>query len=106
MLYSKRWGWSNMAENVKLYRLIGSDRKEYLSHEKGQFGGHTGTKVYGHMDCPAAMRALNGPLRDVYIQHRVFFEDEVTAIAAGFRPCGACLRKKYKQWKTEHPAEK
>ena len=95
-----------MAGEAKLYRLIGPDGKEYLSPEKGQYGGHTGTKVYGRMDCPAAMRALNGPLRDVYIQHRVFFKDEATALAAGFRPCGACLREKYKQWKAEHSAEK
>ena len=94
-----------MAEEVKLYRLIGRDGKEYLSPEKGQYGGHTGTKVYGRMDCPAAMRALNGPLRDVYIQHRVFFKDEATALAAGYRICGACLREKYKQWKAEHPAK-
>lgn len=65
-----------MTKEVKQYRLIGPDGKEYLSSEKGQFGGHTGTKVYGRMDCPAAMRALNSPLRDVYIQHRVFFKDE------------------------------
>lgn len=91
-----------MAEEMKLYKLIDKDGKEYLSPEKGQYGGHTGTKVYGRMDCSAAMRALKGPLRNVYIQHRVFFKDEETALAAGFRPCGACLREKYKQWKIEH----
>lgn len=91
-----------MPEEVKLYRLTGPDGKEYLSNEKGQYGGHTRTKVYGCMDCPAVMRALNGPLRDVYIQHRVFFKGEATALAAGFRPCGACLREKYKQWKAGH----
>jgi methylphosphotriester-DNA--protein-cysteine methyltransferase len=29
----------------------------------------------------------------------VFFADEETAIAAGFRPCGACQREKYRAWK-------
>jgi methylphosphotriester-DNA--protein-cysteine methyltransferase len=29
----------------------------------------------------------------------VFFADEETAIAAGFRPCGACLRDRYREWK-------
>jgi len=28
--------------------------------------------------------------RGGYIQHRVFFADEATAIAAGYRPCAAC----------------
>ena len=26
--------------------------------------------------------------------------DEAAAIAAGFRPCGACLRERYADWKT------
>ena len=29
-------------------------------------------------------------------RHRVFFKDESVAIAAGYRPCGACLREKYR----------
>jgi methylphosphotriester-DNA--protein-cysteine methyltransferase len=29
---------------------------------------------------------------------RVFFADEKTALAAGFRPCGNCLREKYKEY--------
>jgi methylphosphotriester-DNA--protein-cysteine methyltransferase len=29
----------------------------------------------------------------------VFFADERTAIAAGYRPCGACLRAEYREWK-------
>lgn len=88
-----------MAENNKLYTLIGRDGKPFLSPEKGKFGGNRSTKVYGRMDCPAALRALNLDSRDVYIKNRVFFPDEATALAAGFRPCGTCLRERYKQWK-------
>jgi methylphosphotriester-DNA--protein-cysteine methyltransferase len=33
--------------------------------------------------------------------HRVFFADEATAIAAGYRPCGACLRERYAEWKVQ-----
>jgi hypothetical protein len=29
----------------------------------------------------------------------VFFKDESVAIAAGYRPCGACLRETYREWK-------
>jgi methylphosphotriester-DNA--protein-cysteine methyltransferase len=32
-------------------------------------------------------------------RHRVFFKDESVAIAAGYRPCGACLRSKYREFK-------
>ena len=31
-----------------------------------------------------------------YVQYRVFFKDEETAIAAGYRPCGICMKEKYK----------
>lgn len=88
-----------MAEKEKLYTLIGRDGKPFLSPEKGKFGGNRSTKVYGRMDCPAALRALSLDSRDVYIKNRVFFPDEATALAAGFRPCGTCLRERYKQWK-------
>jgi methylphosphotriester-DNA--protein-cysteine methyltransferase len=29
----------------------------------------------------------------------VFFADEATAIAAGYRPCAGCMRAEYKEWK-------
>jgi len=56
-----------MAENNKLYTLIGRDGKPFLSSEKGEFGGNRSTKVYGRMDCPAALRALSLDSRDVYM---------------------------------------
>jgi methylphosphotriester-DNA--protein-cysteine methyltransferase len=53
--------------------------------------------VYGRLDCPVALslirRGRNRP------EYRVFFADEATAIAAGYRPCGACLREQYRAWK-------
>ena len=49
------------------------------------------------MDCPVALSLLR---RGFEPKHRVFFADEETAIAAGFRPCGACMRERYAEWKT------
>jgi hypothetical protein len=92
-----------MVENVdngrscKTYTLLGADRKFYQSETPGTYGGHRKTKVYGTMDCPAALRAL-AKYGDIKV--RVFFADEETAIEAGFRPCAACLPAKYKIWKT------
>ena len=80
----------------KTYTLMGPDKKFYKSKTPGTLGGHKKTKVYGRMDCPAALRAID---KYGYIKERVFFADEQTAVAAGFRPCGACLREKYKNWK-------
>lgn len=87
----------------KLYKLIGKDGEEYLSPEKGLLGGNRKSKVYGRMDCPAALRALRHPAREVYVQNRVFFKDEETAIAAGYRPCGACMKEQYLRWKNGDP---
>ena len=86
----------------KMYKLLGADGKTYLSEEKGEYGGNRETHVYGSLtDCPAARRALSMETRDHYIKNRVFFKDEATALAAGFRPCGSCQREKYKHYKAD-----
>jgi methylphosphotriester-DNA--protein-cysteine methyltransferase len=81
----------------KLYRLLGADRRAVLSSEPGRLGGHRKTRIYGRLDCPGAQQAIarGGP----YPQHRVFFADEATAVAAGFRPCARCLPEAYRAWK-------
>jgi hypothetical protein len=80
----------------KLYKLLGADRKLYLSESPGTLGGYRPDRIYGRLDCPSALRAL---AQGQYKRHRVFFADEVTAIAAGFRPCAKCLPDQYQLWK-------
>ena len=87
---------------MKHYRLRDGDGQEYLSDTPGRFGGHCGTKVYGRLDCPTAVRALSKG--DSYRRHRVFFADEPTAVAAGFRPCARCLPAEYKAWRASATA--
>jgi methylphosphotriester-DNA--protein-cysteine methyltransferase len=82
------------------YTLLGADRRPYQSAEPGVFGGHLSSRIYGRLDCPAALRAL---ARGGYAEHRVFFADEATALAAGHRPCGACLPERYQAWKSNTP---
>lgn len=36
-----------------------------------------------------------------YVKYRVFFKDEEAAIAAGYRPCGVCMKAEYKRWKEQ-----
>jgi hypothetical protein len=81
----------------RTYLLIGADGLELLSTTPGTLGGHGRTRVYGRLDCPVALSliARGYDLRP----HRVFFADEATAIAAGYRPCGACMREEYRRWK-------
>jgi methylphosphotriester-DNA--protein-cysteine methyltransferase len=90
----------NGANNLrtKTYRLLGADGRSYESETKGTLGGNRRLKIYGRLDCPSALRAIKrgGP----YARHRVFFANEETAIAAGYRPCAVCLPAEYKAWKT------
>jgi hypothetical protein len=81
---------------MKMYTLVGPDGKQYGSPQRGTFGGHKGLKIYGRLDCSSANRAI---AEGHYIKHRVFFVDEVTAIDAGYRPCGNCLKERYALWR-------
>jgi methylphosphotriester-DNA--protein-cysteine methyltransferase len=78
------------------YTLIGRDGKRYESAVPGAWGGHRGTKIYGRLDCASALRAI---ARGGYTRYRVFFADEETAVAAGYRPCARCRNDRYRVWK-------
>lgn len=82
----------------KVYTLIDNAGKPYKSYIPGTFGGHKKLKIYGKLDCPSALRHI---VKGNYIQHRVFFADETVAIAAGYRPCGICMKEEYKKWKAK-----
>lgn len=73
---------------TKMFTLTGADGVAYQSLVKGAFGGNRGTKVYGLMTCNTAARYLAA---GTYQKNRVFFADEATALAAGYRPCAHCM---------------
>jgi hypothetical protein len=78
------------------YVLLGGDRRPYRSATPGRFGGHRRNRIYGRLDCRTALRAIgNGG----YVAYRVFFADEPTAVAAGYRPCAVCMPDAYRAWK-------
>lgn len=81
-----------------MYHLIGKDGKPYDSETPGTLGGHRKLKIYGRLDCPSALRYI---ARGQYVAHRVFFADEETAIAAGYRPCAKCMPEAYRRWKEQ-----
>lgn len=85
-----------MVRTVKTYKLIDSNNHEYISTKKGLFGGNNKLKIYGRLDCPSALKWVS---KGYYIDHRVFFASEDDAIKAGYRPCGVCMKEKYKKWK-------
>jgi methylphosphotriester-DNA--protein-cysteine methyltransferase len=53
-------------------------------------GGNAKAHIYGRLDCRQGKRLDRAG--------RVFFADEAEAIAAGYRPCGACMKDAYKRW--------
>jgi len=81
------------------WTLIGPDGKPYKSTVPGTLGGHRKGRLYGRMDCRAALAALE---RGGYAANRVFFLNEADAKAAGYRPCAVCMPAEYAQWKAAH----
>jgi len=78
-----------------VYRLIGHDGVESESETPGTLGGHRKNKIYGRLDCAGAAYWI---ARGHYVKQRVFFADEPTAVAAGYRPCARCLPERYAEW--------
>jgi methylphosphotriester-DNA--protein-cysteine methyltransferase len=87
----------------KIFRLLAADRQFYASTTPGSLGGNARMKIYGRLDCPSANRAV--ARGNTYQKHRVFFADEATAIAAGYRPCGTCMRQQYQIWRGRQPRQ-
>lgn len=82
---------------LTLYKLVAADGSVTMSETPGTLGGHRKNRTYGRLDCKAARRALGTGTS--YAQQRVFFKDEATARAAGYRPCKVCLPDAYAAWK-------
>jgi len=80
---------------MKSYKLLAPDGSTYESEQPGALGGNSNLRLYGRLDCGSA----NAALPKGYARCRVFFADEAAAIAAGYRPCGTCLKDRYKVWK-------
>ena len=81
---------------MKTYKLIGANGKQYTSTVPGTLGGHKKNKGYGRLDCPGALHWI---AKGYYVKQRVFFANEQTAVAAGYRPCATCLPDRYALWK-------
>ena len=47
-----------MEEKRKLYKLLGPDGATYLSETPGALGGNSKGKVYGQLNCSAALNTI------------------------------------------------
>ncbi|RMI28921.1 Ada metal-binding domain-containing protein [Nocardia stercoris] len=80
----------------RTYLLLDATGRPYRSGTPGWWGGHRRSKIYGRLDCRSALRAIAA---GHYVTYRVFFADEATAVAAGYRPCAVCCPDRYRTWK-------
>ncbi len=71
--------------------LTQSQLHAFIRARQITFAGNRKLKIYGNLRCFSGQR--------MHRQQRVFLANESEAIAMGFRPCGHCLKRKYKQWK-------
>jgi metal binding Ada-like protein len=71
--------------------LTRPELSEKLKSGEIRLGGNIKLKIYGTLDCRSGKKMA--------VANRVFFASEAEALAHGFRPCGHCLRDKYRQWK-------
>jgi len=86
-----------------IWTLIGPDGEPYTSNQPGALGGHRRSRIYGRLDCPAALRAI---ARSGYVKHRVFFLTEDHARAAGYRPCAVCIQSPTRAGSPDKQAER
>lgn len=56
-----------------------------------QLAGNSKLKIFGRLTCNSGKRMKK--------ENRVFFKSETEAISLGFRPCGHCLPRQYREWK-------
>ncbi|MCE7937172.1 MAG: metal-binding protein [Chloroflexi bacterium CFX6] len=78
-----------------MIRHIDIEKPELIQRIKAgeiTLGGNATDLIYGRLDCAQGKRLNRAG--------RVFFADEAEAIiAAGYRPCGSCMRAAYRAWK-------
>jgi hypothetical protein len=71
--------------------LTRPELREKLKSGEIKLGGNIRLRIYGTLACQSGKK--------VAVANRVFFASEAEALAHGFRPCGHCLRDKYRKWK-------
>jgi methylphosphotriester-DNA--protein-cysteine methyltransferase len=75
-------------------QLLVFDLWKLIKSRQIQLGGNLRLRIYGTLSCSSGKRMKK--------QNRVFFKNETEAIVLGFRPCGHCLKEKYKEWMSKN----
>lgn len=75
---------------IKHSELSSALVKIQIKNKEIRIAGNSRLKIYGTLHCKSGKRMSK--------ENRVFFKSERDALAAGFRPCGNCLKEKYRKW--------
>jgi len=67
--------------------------RKKIRHGAISFAGNGKLKIYGRLSCTSGKRMKRS--------NRVFFSSEQEAMEKGYRPCGHCMKNKYKKWKNK-----
>ncbi|WP_300687358.1 Ada metal-binding domain-containing protein [Chryseobacterium sp.] len=62
-----------------------------IRHGEIVLGGNKKLKIFGLLSCKSGKRMKK--------ENRIFFKDEKEAWQNSYRPCGHCMRERYKKWK-------
>lgn len=71
-------------------KLPPRELRKQIKNQEICFGGNFRLKIYGKLNCKSGKR--------MKMENRVFFKSEEDALNRGFRPCGNCLKMKYREW--------
>ena len=66
------------------------DLRKVIRQHKICLGGNKKLKIYGMLMCKSGKRMKK--------ENRVFFVSEEEVVKYGYRPCGHCMKNKYKQY--------
>lgn len=83
MIHHSELGKQGFARSRKLSDMV--------KHGEIALAGNSTLMIYGLLTCASGKR-----LKDT---NRVFFRSMGEAISLGYRPCGHCLKKEYREWK-------
>jgi methylphosphotriester-DNA--protein-cysteine methyltransferase len=74
--------------------ITNAELRKQIREHKICFGGNKKLKIYGTLYCSSGKRMKK--------ENRVFFVTEKEAVENGYRPCGHCMKEKYKIWKEKN----
>jgi hypothetical protein len=76
---------------VRHAAVSGPELRRLIRRKEIALGGNVKLNIYGTLHCRSGKRMKK--------ENRVFFRSPAEAIQGGFRPCGHCLPRDYKNWK-------